>query len=323
MPFVGVLLAPLPIMLLVIRWGPRTAILASVVAAVVLLQFFGPLNAISVVAMFAPLGLALGWGVWRGIGAELTIVAGAVAFLASTVAALVATTAVLHQDLVGQFITSQVQAMQMAVAFQHKIGAPPAQIEEMRQTIALLPRFLRAALPVMLGLGALLWAYLCYIVARSVLRRVGHTLPAVPPLLAWRVPPLLATILLWGAGGLSLVSLRDPRFGGAALDAMLVTIFVFGFQGALVGIAWLKRRQIPKFAIVLAGFFLISGGLLPIAALAMLGVLDTWFDYRKISPPPPPRPDRDLPPVDGADEDGAEDANDARRGDGMKAVHPR
>ncbi len=281
-PFVGILLAPLPTMLLVIRWGLRTAVLAAVVAGVILFQFFGPLNAVSVAAMFAPLGLALGWGVWRGIGAQLTILAGAAAFLASTVAALAITTLVLHQDLLGQFIQSQVQAMQLALSLQQRIGAPPQQIDEMRKTIAIMPQFLHTALPVMLALGALIWAYLCYTVARAVLRRVGHELPGVPPILAWRLPPVLASTLLWIAAGLSLLSLRITAGNAPAMDAMLVNLFVFGFQGALVAVTWANRRQTPRFIQVMAGVLLITAGLLPIFALAVLGMLDTWFDYRRL-----------------------------------------
>jgi uncharacterized protein YybS (DUF2232 family) len=150
-PFVGVLLAPLPIMLLVIRWGLRTAVLAAVVASAVLFEFVGPLNALSAAALFVPLGLALGWGVWRGVGAELTILAGAVAFLLSAIAALVAATALLHQDIIGQFIQSQVDAMRMAASLQQKLGAPREQIDELRQAITLMPALLHSLLPVMLG----------------------------------------------------------------------------------------------------------------------------------------------------------------------------
>ncbi len=282
-PFVGILLAPLPIMLLVIRWGLRTAVLASVVAALILLQFFGPLNAVSITAMFAPLGLALGWGVWRGIGAQFTVFLGAAAFLVSTIAALATTTFVLHQDLVGQFITSQVQAMQMALSLQQKLGAPAQHIEEMRRTIAALPQFLHTALPVMFALGALVWSYLCYALARAVLRRVGHRLPGVPPILSWRVPPPLAAALLWAAAVLALAALRVHQLSGAALDALIVNVFVFGFQGALVGIAWANRRQIPRIAQVLAGVLVLTAGLLPILALTALGMLDTWFDYRRLT----------------------------------------
>lgn len=319
-PFVGILLAPLPIMLLVIRWGIRTALLATVVAAWVLLQFFGPLNAISAVATFAPLGLALGWGVRRGIGAQFTILAGAAAFLGSTLAVLEVTMIVLHQDLIEQFIRGQVQAMQTALAVQERLGAPQQQVDELRLLwdtycgehhcfAAVMPQFFHTALPVMLAFGALLWGYLSYTVARAVLRRVGHTLPAVPPIVTWHIPPLLASILLWISAGISLVSLRDPRASGMALDAMFVDLFVFGFQGALVGIAWMNNRQIPRFAQVMAGVLLLMTGLLPMMALAVLGIMDSWFDYRRLRRtqslvPPSPAPDQRVleSPPSGPDE---------------------
>ncbi len=285
-PPAGILLAPLPIMLVVIRWGVRTAVLASVVAGLILFQFFGPLNALSIVAAFAPLGLGLGWGVRRTLGAQFTVLVGAAAFLASIVAMFSVATFLLHQDLVGQFVRSQVQAMQTALAIQQRLGASHQQTEELRQFITVLPQMVRTLIPVALPLGALLWAYLSYTTARTVLRRVGHELPGMPPILSWRLSPVLASVLLWLSAGLSLVSLRVPVVRGAALDAMFVNVFVFGFQGALVGITWMNRRHLSRFAQVMVGLLIFTAGYLPLVALAVLGMMDTWFDYRRIAAGP-------------------------------------
>ena len=275
-------------MLLVIRWGLRIAVLASVVATLLLLQFFGPLSALSSAALFAPLGLTMGWGVRRGIAAPLTILAGAAGFFSSTIATVVVVTAVLHQDLVGQFIRSQVLAMQMSLSVWQRLGVPSQKTDELRTAISVMPQFLHTVLPAVLALGALLWAYLCYTVARAVLRRVGHELPAVPPLLAWRIHPLLVSALLWITAGLSFLSLRVPQAAGPALNAVIADLFVFGFQGALVGVTWMNRWGIPRFAQVIAGILVLSGDIRPLAALAVVGILDTWFDYRRLAGPPAP-----------------------------------
>lgn len=280
----AVLLAPLPIMLLVIRWGLRIAVLASVIAAAALFEFTGPLNAAYAIAMFAPLGLTLGWGVRRGFAAQWTILAGAVSFSLATLAMLAAAQGMLHQDVMGEFITGQVRAMQAAMDVQHRIGATQAQIDEMRKLVEMLPQFLRTAMPVALGLGTILWAYLCYAVARSVLRRVGHPLPAVPPMLTWRLSAWLSTVMLWGGAIASLAAIRAPQLGGIALDAMLVNLFVFGFQGTLVGVTWANRRGYPTFIQVLFGFMLLGAGILPLLGLAVLGMLDTWWDFRRLLP---------------------------------------
>ena len=280
----AVLLAPLPIMLLVIRWGLRIAVLACIIAAAALFQFSGPLNAMSAVAMFAPLGLALGWGVRRGFAAQWTILTGSVAFFFGTLATLAVAQGIVHQDVIGEFITAQVKGLQTAMDLQRRIGAPPGQIKEMQQLIAIMPQFLRTALPVAFALGAILWAYLCYTVARSVLRRVGHPLPAVPPMLTWRLSTGLSTVMLWGGAIASLVAIRAPQLGGIALDAMLVNLFVFGFQGTLVGVTWANRRGYPTFIQILFGFMLLGAGILPLLGLAILGMLDTWWDFRRLLP---------------------------------------
>ena len=294
MPFVGILLAPIPLMVLVIRWGLRTAILAAVVAGLILLQFFGPLNAVSAEGVFAPLGLALGWGVRRRIGAPLTVLAGAAAFLAASVAALGLTMFVLHQDVLGQFIDVQVQGMRMSLSFQQRLGAPAQQLEALGALVnpvcgehhcfpAVLPQMIRTLFPVLLALGTLLWAYLCYTLARSVLRRVGHDIPGVPPIITWRLSRPMALGLIWAFTATSLASGWLPSLGGATWNLMILTLFVFGFQGALVGISWMNRRQIPRAAQVMAGVFLFTAGLIPLLALAFVGIMDLWFDFRRLT----------------------------------------
>jgi uncharacterized protein YybS (DUF2232 family) len=306
-PLVGVLLAPLPILLLVIRWGLRIAVLASVVTGVLLLQFFGPLAAAAVIATFAPLGLGLGWGVRRGLAAQLTILVGAAASFCATIVAFAVFTAALHQDLVAQLIAIQVQAAQTVAAMQERLGVPPQKIEEMRGQwvsycsehqcfTAVGPSITRAVLPLALALSALIGAYLCYTVARTILRRVGHNLPGVPPLLTWRLNPLLASVLVWSAAGLSLLRLLFPPVAGLALNAIIAALFVLAFQGALVGITWLNRRGISRFAQILAGILLFQVAEISLEALAILGLLDTWFDYRRLERTPAPISHIDQPP---------------------------
>jgi len=316
-PPLAVLLAPLPIMLLVIRWGLRIAVLASIIAAAALFQFAGPLSAVSAVAMFAPLGLTLGWGVRRGLAAQWTILTGSVAFLFASIVMIAGVGgALMHQDVMGEFITSQVKGMQMAMDLQKRIGAPASQVEEMQKLITMMPQFLRTALPVALAFGALLWAYLCYTLARSVLRRVGHPLPGVPPIVTWRLPATVSTVMLWAGAVFSLVAIREPRLAGAALDAMLVNLFVFGFQGALVGITWANRRGYPAFIQALFGFTLLGAGILPMLGLAVLGMLDTWWDLRRLLP-------RDTAPVAAGETAAASQTDESPARRPSKVVHQR
>lgn len=293
-PLVAVLLAPLPIMLLVIRWGLRTGVLGSAVAAVLLLQFFGPLIAAPVAAAFVPLGLALGWGVRRKFAAPLIILAGAAAFLCATIAVLGVFAAALHLDPIAQLIQIQVQASQMSGSLLQSLGAPFPVIEQMRAQwesfcsehqcfTALMPPLVRPLFPLILALSALISAYMCYTVARPILRRVGHELAGVPPLLAWRLNPVLASALVWSTAALTLLTYWFPPASGAALNAAEAALLAFAFQGALVGITWMNRWGFPRLSQVIAGILLLQVGYLSVAGLMILGLLDTWFDYRRLA----------------------------------------
>ena len=287
-PPVAVLLAPLPIILLVIRWGLRIAVLACVIAAAALFQFAGPLNAIGIVLAFSSLGLALGWGARRNFAAQWTVLAGFIAFLSALLVLFGMAIVIMHQNLIGQLM----KALQMSLDMQlrmademQRLGTPARQVEEMRQGIKAVRPLLPAILPIALVGSALFWSYTSYTVARSVLRRVGHSVPGVPAILTWRLPAGLSSIMLWAGAIFSLAAIRAPEFGGAAFGMMLGNLFVFGFQGALVGVTWANRRGYPAFLQVLFGFMLLgSGTILPVLGLAILGMLDTWWDFRRLLP---------------------------------------
>ena len=293
-PPVAILLAPVPVMLLVIRWGLRTGVLATVVAGLILLQFFGPLVAFSAV-VFGPVGLALGWGVRHERGATWTVLAGAAAFCASMLASLALAAAVLHQDVIGQLIRLQIDSMRQSASLLERLGAPAQNIEPLHLLIDApcgehhcfappLETLIRSTSLVIVTLGALLWGYLCYTVARSLLRRLGYQVPAVPPMLTWRLPRPLAAALVWISGGLSLLGLGVPALSGLVLSAVFLNLFVFGFLGALVAVTWMTRRQIPRLAQAAVLLLLItSQSTLPLLALAVIGMLDTWHDYRRLT----------------------------------------
>jgi len=311
-PFVGILLAPLPVMLLVIRWGMRTAVLAAVVAGLILLQFFGPLTAFSVVA-FGPIGLALGWCARRNLAASRAIVVGAIALTGSFAASLALARFALHQDFLNQFIElmvkSEVSGFQASLDMVERMGLlPPEFVKQWRDTLTVLPQFLtafsRALLPLMTGLGMLTWSYFCYQVARAVLRRVGYEIASVPPMLGWRIPAGPASALLYAAAGLSLASWWVPALSQPAFNAVWLNLFVFGFLGSLVAIVWMNVKRIPRIAQIITFVLISTAGLIPLLALAILGILDSWYDYRRLTATPasgtatPPEMDEDASPAE-------------------------
>ena len=299
-PPVAILLAPLPVMLLVIRWGLRTGVLATVVAGLILLQIFGPLVAFSALG-FGPVGLALGWGVRHERGPAWTVLAGAAALYASTLVSLVLAMAVLHQDVLTQFIRLQTTSIQHSIALMERLGASSQMVEPLHLLIDApcgehhcfappLEALIRSTSLVLVALGALVWGYLCYTVGRSLLRRLGYHIPALPPMLTWRLPRQLAASLVWISAGLSVAGLWVPALGGLVLSAVFLNLFVFGFLGALVAVTWMTKRQIPRLAQAAVLVLLVtSQSALPLLALAVLGMLDTWHDFRRLgrtSPPP-------------------------------------
>ncbi|HLN10435.1 MAG TPA: hypothetical protein VK281_15955, partial [Xanthobacteraceae bacterium] len=88
--------------------------------------------------------------------------------------------------------------------------------------------------------------------------------------------------------GVTFLSPRIPWLATTWVSVLLLTLFVFGFQGTLVALTWMKRRRLSRAVQIIVIALLITSGLYPILAAVILGLLDGWFDFRKLSVPAPP-----------------------------------
>jgi hypothetical protein len=85
---------------------------------------------------------------------------------------------------------------------------------------------------------------------------------------------------------LVVASLWLAEINVAGANAYYATLFVFGFQGLLVGLTWMNRRQVPRFTQIVAVLLFLNLSMqipLLLAILMYIGILDTWFDYRRLS----------------------------------------
>jgi uncharacterized protein YybS (DUF2232 family) len=297
-PGIAVIVGPIPILLVGIRWGLRTAGLATMVAGLILLQLFGPLAALSVALASGSMGLALAWSARRGHSAPWIVCAGAGALFAVMLSTVPLTNLVLHQNVIDESIALELKTMAGTVAAMERAGAPAPVLEQWREFLdspcserhcfpSPAGELTRALLPLLAAMAALTWAYFCYLLARSVFRRVGHTLPAMPALLTWRLDRPRAAIVLWAMVGTLAASLWVPEAGVLATNASYAAFFVFLFQGVLVGVAWMNRRRIPRLTQIVAGLFALNLAMqIPagLPAIMLLGVLDSFWDFRRLGP---------------------------------------
>lgn len=134
-------------------------------------------------------------------------------------------------------------------------------------------------LPAMAYAAMLLVAVLGYRVAQAMGVRLGAPLPTAPPLRCWRPWEGLIWVLV---GALALVLLGRGVLRDLAINATLVMALLYAVQGLAV-VRWLLWRLGAKRyleGLVYALLALTSG--VSLMALALSGLSDTWFDWRRL-----------------------------------------
>jgi uncharacterized protein YybS (DUF2232 family) len=291
------LLCPLPLAILVIRHGFRTAAIAAVAATLVGAMLAGPLVGLAILISFAPMGLVLGIGAQRGWPAVRTVVVGGVV---SFVAIVLNFLGLMGGGRISfdEMARTMERSIEMAGGLYTRLGLSAEQIEsatkQMQQAAQLMPYLL----PWTLVFAALFAAWLNYEVGRRVLQRFGYQWPALPPLGTWRLPaaaiwliPLSYALLVLGAqiGGSGTPAPDAAREGlGAARSLLerlatgllLTTQSLFVFQGIVAGWVIIGNYGFGRFGQVMAIVMVFAVPVLSVAAF-VLGILDSALKVRE------------------------------------------
>ncbi|MCL6650487.1 MAG: YybS family protein, partial [Chloroflexi bacterium] len=185
-------LMPLPLMVLTIRHGVRPAVLAAVVSGVVAGMLSGDLlTGVGILVAVAPFGIMVGWGTRRGWSGPAIVGMAVLVSGASLVVnglLLLAFLGINPVQQYGEMVLTMRQQMDTAASLYGRLGLGQEAAESYRRTMLavldLMPRL------VLFGFvaTAVTTGWLNYEIARPILRRVGHPLPALPPASTWRVP---------------------------------------------------------------------------------------------------------------------------------------
>jgi uncharacterized protein YybS (DUF2232 family) len=289
------LLCPLPLAVLVVRHGFKSAAVAGVVATLVATTLAGPVVGMAILVSFAPMGLVLGLGTRRGWPASRTImVGGVVAF----VAIMLNYYGFLGGERVSMDEMSETmeRSVEMAAGFYARMGMPQAQIDSTVGQVKQMARLFPYIFPGGLVLSGIVAAWLNYEVGRRVLRRFGFEWPALQPIRTWRIPavvilavPLGYALLVAGARLAPEVPIAEvlrarldpgpPLLERVGIGLILTSQSLFTMQGLLVGWVVLGNYGFGRFAQIAA---IAMTFVIPFLALVMysLGLLDSIMKIR-------------------------------------------
>jgi uncharacterized protein YybS (DUF2232 family) len=268
-------IAPVPLAVLIYRHGLRPGIIAAIVSGLLAGFIMQHPAATLLILLVLGLGVAIGEALRDGLSFNQTmLVAWGGAFLAF--GALYAVSGLLFGiDLIEATTKTWLEQLVRIMGVQ---GMQPLSAAELENLAA----HLRSLLPGMLALSAGGISLLDYWFTGRWLRRLGSEIPWFPPFAQWDFPWYLA----WGyIAGIGLPLLRgiikSPLLIPVATNFELVFRFIFMVQGLAVIWYYLTRRGGRRaIAFVLTGLSLLFS-----PAVVLIGLLDAWFDLRRLKRP--------------------------------------
>ncbi len=293
-------LMPLPLMVLTIRHGVRPAVLAAVVSGVVAGMLSGDLlTGVGILVAVAPFGIMVGWGTRRGWSGPAIVGVAVLVSGASLVVNGLLLLTFLGINPVQQYsemVLTMRQQMDAAASLYGRLGLGQEAAESYRRTML-------AVLDLMPRLGlfgfvttAVTTGWLNYEIARPILRRVGHPLPALPPASTWRLPGVALWLLplAWLVSALGwqpVTTLSDrlrstlppaprPNPSARGRNRRARGAVGRGLQGGLGGGGFLGRYRLHRALRVLLLLWLAFNPLFS-NLLLILGLVDSIFPLRE------------------------------------------
>ena len=282
-PFLGIvaiLLWPLPITVLVVRHGFRWGAMAAVVASLLIAALIEPTVAVRLALAFAPVGLALGYGYrlgWSGV--RIVTAAIVVSVLAKALAlGMVFFLTGIH-PFTGQLDMLRESYTQAAEMYKG-MGMNEVQIEMTKQSFEHNLGVIEILLPLVVVTMGLLDTMVNFVVAGKVFKRLGTSVPVLPPFKEWRLPQAFAWLF-----GASLVvtyignTQGIPWLFQAGMNCYMAATLAGLVEGVVVFEYAMDHYNWSKWASTLFLIMILMNGFL-FQILALVGIMDTIFDYR-------------------------------------------
>lgn len=294
MSFWGTLVLPVPVALLFIRHDIKATVAAIVVSSIITATLFNPIQALLSAISFGITGLTLGYSIKKDKGSNYTLFLLSVMSLVATVITYAITIKIIQKTTYSAFFTKFVndlnsaftESISMAKSFYAKAGMTPDQLSQMDAMFsAFNTDFLINAFAAIMIFQALLSAYLNYVTAKAILRRLGYHMKKMTPFShlyinslagAFIVMPLPLGVFLKTKG----YSIGDPIL----VSGQLIMQYTFLVVGISVAVYFLKNRFKLSNGIITLIVLFATFNVMFARIFLYVGLADMIVDFRKINP---------------------------------------
>jgi len=273
-------LVPLPVLLVGWRVGPRAALFLALTTALAIFSLKPGLEIIKAHLGFGEMllmGVLLSGFHARGMAPARAIVLTVVALSLLALVYLAGEAALLKlspQELLAQKTR---EIMEMVKQFLEGGGSSTMPFGG---TAAELEALVQGLLPGLVVANMGLVAWFNVVLVRQIAFALDRPQPDTQPLYHWAAPEWLIFVAL-GAGFLLLAPVKVLRF--FSLNLLIILGLLYFCQGMAVVSAWFHRFSLPRI-FRLVGYLLLF--INPMMFLVIiLGMMDLWFDFRRLHQP--------------------------------------
>ncbi|HHW01395.1 MAG TPA: YybS family protein [Thermoanaerobacterales bacterium] len=284
-PVLGIfasLIWPVPIVILGIRHGLRTSILATAVAGIVVAMFQGFAQAFNVVLGFGLLGVVMGWAIRKKFSPYKVLFVGSGASLVSEIALIVTTIYIMGFNPMQMELSAMRDSITMVGNIYKNMGASPETVKQILESYGKILDFFAMAIPALLVMSSVVSAFLNYQVTKLILSRLGQKLEDFTPFWLWKLPDYTVFFFLLGV----LMNLLEYYWPVGVLKSIGINLqLIFGFAFIIEGLSlvsyYMGRFNLNKILRVLFVFLIFFNPLVSQIVL-WAGMFDILFNFRKI-----------------------------------------
>jgi uncharacterized protein YybS (DUF2232 family) len=290
-PFIGVfvnLIWPVPIILLGVRHGYKWSLMATVVSGLLIAILLHPLHAIGVAIGFGLTGIVLGHCFRQNYSPVKSVMLGSVASLASKIIVLAISAVASGINPLADQSEIMSQAVEQAIGIYRSLGMKEEDLAQMTSNMKSMLEMMKLIFPAGFALASVVDTYLNFMVARAVLRKLGHIIPPFPIFRLWKMSPailygfiLSVLMLYWGK------SRELEWLATAGVNLQVATSMLLMLQGMSVAFFFATKHDVPKFIRWVFIAMAFTNGVI-MQAVVFTGAIDMAFDFRKIRRPPTP-----------------------------------
>ena len=283
-PFVN-LMWPVPIILLGVRHGYKWSIMATVVAGIMIAMLMHPLQSLSVVVGFGLIGIVLGYAFRMNFSASKTMLWGTIASLISKAALLGISALVIGTNPFTMQTDVMANAVEQAVEIYRNFGMGEQELAKITESMQTMMDLMKIILPAGFIMASVLDTWLNFLIAKVVLKKLGHHVPGFPPFKDWCLPYYivyffaLSLVMIYWGNSREIILLSQVGMNLQVMTSMLILV-----QGLALFNYFADKYNLSRMVRGIILFLVLTNGFLA-QILIFGGAIDMVMDYRRLRGP--------------------------------------